>query len=176
MLNQFKLMAEHNQLMNQRLYSATASLSDIEIKEDKGAFFKSIFGTLNHILVGDILWLSRFSNTSLNQETLSYLTKIEKPKSLDALLFDEFHNMKKERENIDKIIIAWIYTLSDQNFSTVIAYQNMKGIESSKHLSGLLNHLFLHQVHHRGQATTLLSQAGVDFGDTDLIEIIPESM
>ena len=55
-INQFKLMAEYNQLMNKRLYKATAELSDIEIKEDKGAFFKSIFGTLNHILVGDILW------------------------------------------------------------------------------------------------------------------------
>jgi len=48
----------------------------------------------------------------------------------------------------------------------------MKGSSFQKDFSSLINHLFLHQVHHRGQATTLLSQFGVDFGETDLIEII----
>jgi len=55
-----------------------------------------------------------------------------------------------------------------------IFYLNMAGNAFSKPFLSLINHLFLHQVHHRGQVTTLLSQFGVDFGDTDLIEIIGE--
>ena len=50
----------------------------------------------------------------------------------------------------------------------------MAGKTFNQPFSSLLNHLFLHQVHHRGQVTVLLSQSGVDFGDTDLIEIIED--
>jgi uncharacterized damage-inducible protein DinB len=35
-------------------------------------------------------------------------------------------------------------------------------------------HLFNHQTHHRGQASTLLSQAGVDIGETDLLALIAD--
>ena len=50
----------------------------------------------------------------------------------------------------------------------------MNGQSFQKQYSSLINHLFLHQVHHRGQVTSLISQFGGDFGDTDLIEIIEE--
>jgi len=54
-VKQIILFAEYNQLMNQRQYAAAGNLSEAELREDKGAFFKSILGTLNHILVGDII-------------------------------------------------------------------------------------------------------------------------
>jgi len=166
-------MAEYNQLMNQRLYKATSQLSDIEIKEDKGAFFKSIFGTLNHILTGDIIWLNRFYKIPKKQETLVYISEINQPKSLDSQTFNTLSELKTEREKIDDIIIQWISSLSEKDINFTVTYKNMQGIEFRKNLASLINHLFLHQIHHRGQITTLLSQSGVDFGETDLIEIIP---
>lgn len=173
MKTQLKLHAEYNQLMNQRLYSSVAQLSDKEIKEDKGAFFKSIFGTLNHILVGDILWLGRFSALASSYETLSYVASLEKPKALDDLIFDDFTQLKQLREKVDLIIIEWINSLSNADLNTKLNYKNMQGITFKKDVSSLIDHLFLHQVHHRGQVTTLLSQASIDFGETDIIEIIP---
>ena len=173
-LQQIKLLSEYNQLMNQRLYEAVSKLSEKEIKEDRGAFFKSLLGTLNHILVGDIIWLSRFSVHSSSRDALSYFTYVGKPNSLSDIIFTDFNELKKEREKIDDIIIQWITSLKEKDLNSHISYKNMAGSSFKKEFSSLINHLFLHQVHHRGQATTLLSQYGVDFGETDLIEIINE--
>ncbi len=172
LLKQFKLLADYNQLMNSRLYDATALLPDKKINENKGAFFKSLLGTLNHIMVGDIIWLKRFSNVPSNQQSLRYFSSLQKPTSLDAILFDNFNELRQEREKMDNLIIQWINSLSDKDFEAKVEYRNMKGLSFRKEYSSLIHHLFLHQVHHRGQATTLLSQFGVEFGDTDLIEMI----
>ena len=172
LLKQYKLLGEYNQLMNQRLYEAVATLPDDKIKEDKSAFFGSLLGTLNHILVGDIIWLSRFSTDRSSHDTLSYFITIEKPQSLNSILYSEFSELQKEREKIDRLIILWINSLTDKDLMSTISYKNMNDSSFQKDFSSLINHLFLHQIHHRGQATTLLSQFGVDFGETDLIELI----
>ena len=56
-----QLMAQYNEWMNSRLYAVCASLPDMELRKDRGAFFQSIYGTLNHIAYGDLAYLSRFT-------------------------------------------------------------------------------------------------------------------
>ena len=58
----YRLMAQYNRWMNDRLYAAAGGLPDDERRRDRDAFFKSIHGTLNHLLVGDSLWMGRFEN------------------------------------------------------------------------------------------------------------------
>ena len=174
MLKQFTLFADYNQLMNQRLFSSAHHLSDNELHKDCQVFFKSMMGTLNHIMVGDIIWLKRFSIHSSSQKTLTYISNLEKPKSLDAILYNDLGSLEAEREKIDEIIIQWISSLSETDIEECISYKNMTGEAFTQKYSSLISHLFLHQVHHRGQATALLSQYGIDFGETDLIEIINE--
>lgn len=94
-LNQFALLAEYNQLMNQRLYEAAATLSMDELNRDQKAFFKSVLGTLNHILVGDIIWLKRFAEQSSNAEALSYILKLDKPEYLVSITLYRFHQAKE---------------------------------------------------------------------------------
>lgn len=160
--------------MNQRQYFSVANLSKAGLYEDKGAFFKSVIGILNHILVGDIIWLKRFAEHPSGREALSYICMLEKPSSLNAILFTNFGELNSERKKIDEMIIQWVNQLSYKDIDECISYSNMAGKSFSKSFASLINHLFLHQVHHRGQITTLLSQCGVDFGETDIIEIINE--
>ncbi len=174
LLNQFSLFAEYNQVMNRRLFDAAAHLAEEDLNKDRQAYFKSVLGTLNHILVGDIIWLKRFAEHSSSKHALSYISGLENPASLDVLLYGDLHNLREEREKIDGIIIQWIGGLSEADIAGAISYTNMAGDSFNKPYSSLISHLFLHQVHHRGQATTLLSQFGVDFGETDLIEFIDE--
>ena len=174
MLKQFILFAEYNQLMNERIFSASARLSDEELNKDNNAFFKSVLGTLNHVLVGDIIWLKRFSKNLSSRKVLSYLSKLERPESLNTILFNDLDSLKNERVKIDEIIVQWVNGLSETDLKECITYRDMVGDSYNKPYSSLISHLFLHQVHHRGQATTLLSQYGEDFGETDLIEIISE--
>ena len=60
-LDQFRLFARYNQDMNRKVYGAAGRLTRAEIEADRGAFFGSILGTLNHVLVGDLIWLHRFA-------------------------------------------------------------------------------------------------------------------
>lgn len=175
MLNQFQLFSEYNRLMNERLYDSASHLSDDDLSRDRGAFFKSVIGTLNHILVGDIIWLKRFSTHPSSEKVLSYVSNMDKPKSLDTLLYCDLHSLRDERVRIDNVIIQWIHSLSERDIEDSITYENMAGMCFKKPFSSLISHLFLHQVHHRGQVTALVSQSGLSFGDTDLIEIISES-
>ena len=175
MLDQYRLFAEYNRLMNVRLYDAASRLSDSDLRRDRGAFFKSVLGTLNHILVGDIIWLKRFSGHPSSEKALSDVARLDRPGSLDAVLFDDLAVLREERLKVDDVIVRWIHSLSEEDLGGSIAYESMAGVPYRKPFASLISHLFLHQVHHRGQVTTLLSQSGVDFGETDLIEIIAES-
>lgn len=173
-VDQLILLAEYNQLINQRQYTAAANLTRDELCKNTGAFFKSVLGTLNHIMVGDIIWLKRFTQHPSSCELLSYVREIETPKNLNSVLFTDLENLKEEREKIDKVILHWVQGIKDGDIQGCLTYTNMAGKTFSKPFVSLIHHLFLHQVHHRGQVTTLFSQYGVDFGETDIVEIINE--
>ena len=171
---QLSLMADYNQLMNQRIIKASSQLSEKDLLEDKGAFFKSVFHTLNHIMIGDILWLKRFTLHPAKFECLLPLNDMDKPEALDELLFDNLADFQKQRSDLDQLIIEWCEELMPEDLDSVLHYKNFKGETHNKRLGGLILHVFLHQIHHRGQVTTLLSQQGIDFGETDIPELIPE--
>ncbi len=174
MRDQFRLLADYNTLMNRRLFTACSQLTDEQLREERHAFFGSVLGTLNHLLVGDIIWLQRFAAHPSSAAALSYLTNIERPPALNSILYDKLAPLQREREHMDLIIRNWIGSLTDDDLADCIHYTNMAGKRFSKPYDQLITHLFLHQVHHRGQATTLLSQYGIDFGETDLIELIDD--
>ncbi len=173
-INQFRLFAEYNRLMNRRQFEATAQVSDADLRADRGAFFKSLLGTLNHILVGDIIWLGRFSGHPPSAAVLSALDSVTPPASLDSILYEDLESLAAARAHYDALIVDWIAALSETDLDDCLAYRNMAGKPQHKPMASLISHLFLHQVHHRGQATTLIAQSGVDFGDTDILEIIPD--
>jgi uncharacterized damage-inducible protein DinB len=181
----FKLLADYNIWMNTKLYDAAATLSAAELVADKGAFFGSILGTLNHIVVADTVWLQRFALLSSSPQAphdaephaaLAGVCQLPTPTSLNALLFADLPELRQRRELLDAAISSWVAVLSDDDLSQNVQYSNMKGTPQCKPLDSLLLHFFNHQTHHRGQASTLLFQAGVDVGETDLRALIPDKL
>lgn len=161
------LMARYNRWMNGKLYAACGQLSDAQRKEDRGAFFKSIHATLDHLLWGDYTWVGRFAKG----------TALEKnyPKAaLGAGLYADWQALKAARLAMDEDILAWANAVDAawlaQDFSW---YSGLTQSTRSKPAWLLATHFFNHQTHHRGQVTTLLSQCGLDVGDTDLM-LMPE--
>jgi uncharacterized damage-inducible protein DinB len=173
LLNHIRLMSQYNQWMNDKLYEAAAYLSEEKLSENKDAFFGSILGTLNHIAVADIVWLKRFSTHPANHSALDCIRKIEKPTSLNQILYSEFTELAAERRKLDETIVSWCNQLIESDLSYNLPYKNMKGHPGVRAFGSLVLHFFNHQTHHRGQVTTLLSQEGVDVGVTDLLELIP---
>lgn len=173
MLNHFQLMSQYNQWMNDKLYSASATLSEEILAKDQGAFFKSILGTLNHIMVGDTIWLKRFAEHPSRQPALDSVRNTRRPDSLNQLIYTDIDMLSDKRKELDQIIIDWCQQITEEDLSHDISFSTMKGDPFTKSFGSLVLHFFNHQTHHRGQATTLLSQHGVDVGVTDLLVLIP---
>ena len=146
MKSRYQMFAAYNAWCNERLYDAAATVSDANYRADRGAFFKSLHGTLNHLLVGDRIWMKRFTGVG------------EQPPSLDAILFDDFVALRAARRSQDTLISRYIDRLSEADLTRSIRYRtvvNPQTIEQA--LAPALDHFFNHQTHHRGQAHALLS-------------------
>ena len=151
-------MARYNQWMNHKLYDLCGELTDEQRKRDVGAFFKSIHGTLNHLLVADRIWMARFTS----QPFPGY--------KLDQQLYDDFNELKAAREFEDVRILNWMLTQTEQDLSGNLHYTSIANPQPrTTPLWLALSHFFNHQTHHRGQITTLLMQQGIDPGVTDLM-------
>lgn len=173
--NHFILMADYNKRMNDQVYDASSKLDEEKLSADTGAFFSSVLGTLNHIMVGDLLWLSRFAIHSDRYKSLHGLSALPKPKGLDDTLYPELPLLAKARKLIDKAIRQWLNEdIRVDDFNRTLVYANSQGVVCERDFGELLSHFFNHQTHHRGQVSTLLYQQKVDVGVTDLLIDIPD--
>lgn len=166
-------MADYNQLMNKKMLEAAAQLSTEALAEDRGAFFGSVIGTLNHIAVADTIWLKRFAPFLTEHHELNAIKDLTLPESLGEVLFSKLDELAVRRKLLDKTLSALVKSLIESELATAVSYTNSKGVTSTKNFFSLLMHVFNHQTHHRGQVTTLLSQSGIDIGVTDLVAIVP---
>jgi uncharacterized damage-inducible protein DinB len=150
-------MAAYNGWMNRKLYDAAAQLSDGQRKQDRGAFFGSIHRTLNHILWGDRLWLGRFDGKTYQAG----------PIGVD--LYEHFGELLAQRRAHDEAIGAWAAQVTEAALAGPLTwYSGVAQRELTRPRWLCVMQMFNHQTHHRGQVTTLLMQAGIDPGATDL--------
>ena len=142
----YRTFAAYNAWCNERLYEAVAQVSNTDYRADRGAFFKSLHGTLNHLLVGDRIWMQRFTGQG------------EAPLTLDAILDDDFAQLRAARRVEDERISRYIASLNETDLARTIRYRTMsKPNYIEQPLAPALDHFFNHQTHHRGQAHALLS-------------------
>ena len=172
-IDHIRLMAKYNEWMNIRLYEAAMSLPSEELCADRRAFFGSILGTLNHVAVGDTIWLKRFAAHKAHFSALEVIRNLPNPAGLDQLLYSDIQSLAIYRRLLDQAITQWAHSITAADLDQVLHYSNSKGVVADKNFFSLVMHFFNHQTHHRGQATALLSQAGVDVGVTDLLALIP---
>ena len=83
--------------------------------------------------------------------------------------------LRGQRERLDAAIENWMRDMPPGFALQTLRYANSKGVRREHPAWQALTHFFNHQTHHRGQASTLLSQAGVDLGVTDLLMLVPEA-
>ncbi len=167
-----RLMATYNSVMNARLIALVTRLSDEALLESRGAFFGSVLGTLNHLVVADLMWLNRFRPQPYGQ-VLMPLDALPKPAILADLLYPTLAELAPVRIELDALYIRFIDQLSGADIASPLHYKSATGGTFTKTVGLLLSHVFNHQTHHRGQITTLLSQMGLDIGVTDLAPLVP---
>ena len=167
-------MSQYNQWMNHKVYQVAQKLDHEKIKQNQGAFFGSILGTLNHIFVADVIWLRRFSQHPQQYQNLNQLPELASYIALDQILADDLEAWYQSRHELDLVIINWCQEISSVDLDHSLQYIDTKGQEYQKNFGQLILHFFNHQTHHRGQVSTLINQQGADLGVTDLLMIIPD--
>ena len=155
------LMAEYNRWMNGKIYAACADLPDEERRKDRGAFFKSITATLNHIMWGDRIWLGRFNGRDYPVPPVG------------QELHAEFGELREARASFDEEILGWARQVTPEWLSEPFTWTSrLYSFTQTQPHWVLVVQLFNHQTHHRGQVHAMLTQMGVDVGPTD-VPLIP---
>lgn len=172
----FELLAAYNALMNKKICDSISTVPEHILWENKKAFFGSILGTLNHLMVGDLIWLNRLNrhpSYSTGFKALELLKNFPSPTKLSQILYDDKQRFSRDRKALDQIVIRFIEESNESDYSVSLSYRNTNNDIFNKSFPMLLQHFFNHQTHHRGQVTTLLSQIDINIGETDLLMLIP---
>lgn len=160
LIDHFRMFADYNRSANETLYATCAQLGDDERKKNRPAFFRTIHGTLNHIMVGDRIWLSRFEGGEVAST------------NLDAILYEDFEALVSARQVEDARIADFIANLEANWFAGDFVYVNNSGVRCNDPKPMILAHFFNHQTHHRGQIHDMLSQTDVPPPPLDLHRIL----
>lgn len=158
-----RTMATYNSEMNRRTYAAAGTLSDAERRADRGAFFGSIHATLNHLVWGDSIWMSRFAGWDAPAAGISGSTT----------LHEDWAELAAVRRELDSEIESWAAGLDQSALDQELVWFSRSAQRERRDPRWLaVTHFFNHQTHHRGQVHALLTRAGARTGDTDLTAII----
>ena len=154
----FPMLARYNKWANDRIYDGAATLTESEYRTDRGAFFGSVHGTLNHLLVADRIWMHRFTGDGPTYGVL------------DVVVHERLDELRAERLLEDARIEAFVQSLDDEGLASTISYRTIsQPAPITQPLWPALVHFFNHQTHHRGQVHTLLTGFGRDVPSLDLI-------
>ncbi len=145
----FQTMAHYNGWANRRLYRMAAALPDQDYRCSTGVYFRSLHGTLNHILSTDRIWL-RILTTAIGND-------LDKA---DVILYDDLASLAAARFAEDARIVAFVDGLEERDFQEELRYE-IEGHAQAQRRRTILAHLFNHETHHRGQAHAILTLLGV---------------
>ncbi|HEY1341479.1 MAG TPA: DinB family protein [Bryobacteraceae bacterium] len=160
LLDHYGMLARYNRIANERLYNACAQLDDSEYRKQRRGSFGSIHALLNHLLLGDRIWMARFEDGGSTTPPLH------------TVLFDDFGALRSARVEEDRRIEEFFDRVDDSFLTASIRYVNSKGNEYIEQMPVAVAHFFNHQTHHRGQVHVMLSQTETPPPSLDLHRII----
>jgi uncharacterized damage-inducible protein DinB len=154
----FRTLARYNLWATRKLYEHVDAMAEGDYRRDAGLPFKSVHGTLNHLLVGEhALWFRRFA------EGVSPRLRLDEEIEPDRA---------RLRERLIECAARWeplIASWSDARFEGVLAYTSTQGAVMSLPFAATLAHVFNHGTHHRGQITAAITAMGQACPEIDLV-------
>lgn len=159
-LSIFRTFARYNKIANERLYESCAQISDGEYRRPRAGSFGSIHALLNHGLLADRIWMSRFAGGG----------KTTPP--LNTVLYDNFSGLRTARKQDDLAMEEFFQNAPESFLTKTLAYTNSKGMYYEEASVPAVLHMFNHQTHHRGQVHVMLSQCGLQPPSLDMHRIL----
>ena len=152
-------LARYHAWATAKLYEHVDRLADADYRKDAGLFFKSVHGTLNHLLVADTVWYPRFAEGVSNKVALDAELESDRAALRDRLLA-AVPRWQALIESFDDARLAEASTLD---------YTTAKGIAQSLPFAPTLGHVFNHATHHRGQITAAITAMGYPCPEIDWV-------
>ncbi|MDY6482396.1 DinB family protein [Acinetobacter faecalis] len=163
-LDMLTTIAQYNIWATEKLCTAISQVSEEDLHSNVGLPFKSIFGTLNHLLVGEhFFWYPRF-NTQV----------ISKPVQLDSIVETNTQMLLKQLKDKSHLWVDFLNKIDVQLLNGNLSYTTTKGMELTLPYSATLLHVFNHGTHHRGQITAALTSLGYSCPELDLVYMLIE--
>ncbi len=152
-------MARYNAWQNNGLREMIPAMDHDDLYMDRGAFFGSIMRTLNHLLWGDMLWMSRFDGGAAPDIAIEDSFEMAPTPAVWAA----------DRFRMDARITLWAQSVSAIDLVGDLKwYSGAMKRDFEKPMQICVMQLFNHQTHHRGQVHAMLTAAGQKPNDTDL--------
>jgi uncharacterized damage-inducible protein DinB len=160
LLDVFRTLAFYNKAANARLYEQCAKLDLAEYRRERPGSFGSIHALLNHTLLGDRIWMSRFAGGGTTTPPLN------------TILFETFAELSAARSEQDAGIENFFANVDDGFGGRSLSYTNSLGKDCRDSAPHAVLHFFNHQTHHRGQVHVMLSQTAVPPPTLDMHRIL----
>jgi uncharacterized damage-inducible protein DinB len=155
LIDHFRVMARNNAWSNARLLEACGRLSDEAFAARRVSFFPSLQMTLNHILLVDRYYLADLKGEG---------RKIQQNK----IPFPRAGDLAAAQADSDRELVAFCDALTNADLDEIVPIDRNDGIAYRETVAAILAHLFVHQIHHRGQAHAML--AGTEVAPPQLDE------
>jgi len=156
----FRMLARYNRTANQRLYAQCGLLDETEFRRPRPGPFGSVRGLLNHLLLGDGIWMARFEGGGA-----------ETP-PLNTMLHEDFGGLAAARAEMDERIVAFFDSADTEVLGRRLQYINNQGRPYVEEAPVAMAHFFNHQTHHRGQVCVMLAGTAVAAPSLDLHRIV----
>ena len=142
----FRAMARNNAWSNHRLLKACRELSQDELEAKRVSFFPSLQLTLNHILLVDWYYLDSLEKGG---RSLS-IFESEVP-------FPTLSDLAVAQRATDTRLVRYCDGLTEEALEEVVTFHRGEHGLHREAVHAVLTHLFVHQIHHRGQAHAMLA-------------------
>jgi uncharacterized damage-inducible protein DinB len=143
-------MTRNNRWSNDRIHRAVQMLKPGEFEAPRTSFFPSIKATLNHILAVDHLYLDFLEEGGIGAAAHD-----------DFEPFDTAVPLAQAQSVSDRRLIAFCDGLTPADLGRRVVTDRRQDGRILERIGDLLAHLFLHQIHHRGQVHAMMSGTSV---------------
>ena len=145
-LTLLRIQAHANRLANHRLHTTLAMLSPAELHATRTSFFPTLMATLNHIL-----WVDQYYTDVLHGDGVARQT------ALTFVRDDTLSALAERQRASDERLLRWLMAADDAALDRTVHMPRAQGRIQHDAAAHMLQHLFMHQTHHRGQAHAMLS-------------------
>jgi uncharacterized damage-inducible protein DinB len=159
--SQIAQMARYHGWATERLLHSVDALPEQAYRQSCGLFFRSIHGTLNHLLLTDSeIWYPRFAGRSSSSM------------ALDAELESDRAALAARLAGAAAQWSGYVESLSETGLAGDLHYTMTTGQKRALPMPAALLHVFNHATHHRGQISAAISMLGFEYPPLDLPYLI----